>query len=107
MWLLSPRRVIENLLIGHEAPAAALTQGRSVNVPGISVTVREMLDALRRVAGDAVAARVRFASDPVIERIVRSWPRDFDAAYGRSLGMGADADFDAIVRQYIDDELRR
>lgn len=106
MWLLSPRRVIENLLIGHEAPAAALTQGRSVNVPGISVTVREMLDALRRVAGDTVAARVRFASDPAIERIVRSWPRDFDAAYGRSLGMRADADFEAIVRQYIDDELR-
>lgn len=107
MWLLSPRRVIENLLIGHEAPAATLTHGRSVNVPGISVTVREMLDALRRVAGDAVAARVRFASDPAIERIVRSWPRDFDAAYGHSLGMRADADFDAIVRQYIDDELRR
>ena len=71
MWLLSPRRVIENLLIGHEAPAAALTQGRSVNVPGISVTVGGMVDALRRVAGDAVAARVRFAPDPAIERIVR------------------------------------
>ena len=106
MWLLSPRRVIENLLIGHEAPAAALTQGRSVNVPGISVTVGGMVDALRRVAGDAAAARVRFAPDPAIQRIVQTWPRDFDAAYGRSLGMRIDADFDAIVRQYIDDELR-
>ncbi len=107
MWLLSPRRVIDNLLLGHEVPAAALTQGRSVNVPGISVTVAGMLDALRRVAGDAVAARVRFAPDPAVERIVRTWPRDFDAAYGRKLGMQADADFDAIVRQYIDDELRK
>jgi len=106
MWLLSPRRVIENLLIGHEAPAVALTQGRSVNVPGISVTVGGMVDALRRVAGDAVAARVRFAPDPAIQRIVQTWPRDFDPAYGCSLGMRADADFDAIVRQYIDDELR-
>jgi nucleoside-diphosphate-sugar epimerase len=107
MWLLSPRLVIESLLIGHEAPAALLAQGRSVNVPGISVTVGGMVDALRRVAGDAAAARVRFAPDPAIERIVRTWPRDFDPAYGRSLGMRADADFDAIVRQYIDDELRR
>jgi len=106
MWLLSPRRVIESLLIGHEAPASALVHGRSINVPGISVTVGGMLDALRRVAGDAVAAKVRFASDPAIERIVRTWPRDFDPAYGRSLGMQADPDFDAIVRQYIDDELR-
>jgi nucleoside-diphosphate-sugar epimerase len=107
MWLLSPRRTIGNLLLGHEVPAAALTQGRSVNVPGISVTVGGMLDALRRVAGDAVAARVRFAPDPAIERIVRTWPRDFDAAYGRALGMQADDDFDAIVRQYVDDELRK
>ena len=107
MWLISPRRVIENLLVGHEVPAAALDRGRSVNVPGISVTVGGMLDALRRVAGDAVAARVRFVPDPAIERIVRTWPRDFDAAYGRALGMTADADFDAIVRQYVDDELRR
>ena len=107
MWLLSPRRTIGNLLLGHEVPAAALTQGRSVNVPGISVTVGGMLDALRRVAGDAVAARVRFTPHPAIERIVRTWPRDFDAAYGRALGMQADADFDAIVRQYIDDELRK
>jgi hypothetical protein len=50
---------------------------------------------------------VRFAPDPAIERIVRSWPRDFDAAYGRALGMTADADFDAIVHQYIEDEMRR
>jgi nucleoside-diphosphate-sugar epimerase len=107
MWLISPRRVIENLLVGHEAPPAAFTQGRSVNVPGISVTVAGMLGALRRVAGDAVAARVRFERDPAIERIVGSWPREFDAAYGRSLGMTADADFDAIVRQYVDDELRK
>jgi len=104
MWLLSPRRVIENLLIGHEAPAAALTQGRSVNVPASR-------DGRRH--GRRVAARgrrrggcaVHFAPDPAIQRIVQTWPRDFDPAYGRSLGMRADADFDAIVRQYIDDEL--
>ena len=100
--------MIENLLIGHEAPAAALTHGRSVNVPGISVTVRDMVDALRRVAGDAVAARVRFAPDPAIDRIVGDVAARLRCRrYGPSLGMRADADFDAIVRQYIDDELRR
>lgn len=107
MWLLSPRRVIESLILGHEAPASAFTHARSVNVPGISVTVGEMLEALRRVAGDAVAARVAFRNDPVIDRIVRTWPRNFDAAFGKTLGMRADADFDSIVRQYIADELKR
>jgi len=59
------------------------------------------------VAGDAAAGRVRFVPDPAIERIVRTWPCDFDPVYGRGLGMRADADFDSIVRQYVDDELRR
>jgi nucleoside-diphosphate-sugar epimerase len=107
MWLLSPRRAVENLLVGHEAPASAFAHTRSVNVPGISVTVGEMVEALRRVAGDDVASRVRWQVDPTIDRIVRTWPRDFDPAFGRALGMRADEDFDAIVRQYIADELHR
>src|SRR5438067_1009217 len=51
MWVQSPRAVIANLLIGHEAPASAFTQSRSVNVPGICVAVGDMVAALRRVAG--------------------------------------------------------
>jgi len=65
-----------------------------------------MVGALRRVAGDAVADRVHFRHDPVIDRIVQTWPVNFDAAFGRSLGMVADADFDSIVRQHVDDELQ-
>lgn len=105
MWLISPRNAIANLIAGHEAPASAFAHKRAVNVPGISVTVGDMVAALRRVAGDEVAERVRWEYDPAIDRIVRTWPRDFDAAAGRSLGMVADADFDAIVRQYMTDEL--
>ena len=104
MWLISPRSAIVNLVAGHEAPAAGFAHQRAVNVPGISVSVGDMVAALRRVAGDDVAARVGWRYDPAIDRIVRTWPRDFDAAFGRSLGMQADADFDAIIRQYIEDE---
>jgi nucleoside-diphosphate-sugar epimerase len=107
MWLLSPRGVIRNLLVAHEAPASAFGATRSVNMPGISVTVAQMVNALRRVAGDEVAGRVVFRHDAVIDRIVRTWPREFDPAFGRSLGMSADPDFESIVRQYVADELRR
>ncbi len=106
MWLLSPRAVIANLIVGNEAPAAAFTHTRSINVPGISIPVVGMIDALRRVAGDAVADRVVWRHDAAIDRIVKTWPVNFDAAFGRSLGMAGDADFDSIVRQYIADELR-
>src|SRR5665213_3005012 len=105
MWLLSPRCAIDNLVIAHEAPASAFAHTRSINVPGISTSVDAMLAALRRVAGDAVADRVSFRADPAVERIVQTWPVDFDTVFGRALGMRSDVDFDAIVHQYIDDEL--
>ena len=105
MWLISPRAVIANLIVGHEAPAAAFASTRVVNVPGISVEVGEIVEALRRVAGEEVASRVSWQLDPTIDRIVRTWPRDFEARFGRTLGMQADRDFDSIVSQYIADEL--
>jgi nucleoside-diphosphate-sugar epimerase len=105
MWLASPRSVIDNLIVGHETPATAFHATRSINVPGIATTVGEMIDSLARVAGPDVAAHIAMRPDPAIDRIVRSWPRGFDAAFARSIGMRADTDFDAIVRQYIEDEL--
>jgi hypothetical protein len=71
------------------------------------VSVREMVDALRRVAGDAVADRVKWQPDPVIERIVATWPPRFAPVLGPALGMRADTDFDSIIRAYIADELPR
>ena len=105
MWLLSPRAVIANMIVAHDAPAAAFAHTRSINVPGISIPVVGMIDALRRVAGDSVADRVVWRHDPAIDRIVQTWPVNFDTVFGRSLGMTGDADFDSIVRQYIADEL--
>ena len=101
MWVQSPPRVIENILIGHDAPASALANTRSISVPGITVSVREMMGSLRSVAGDTVAARVTWQLDPVIDRLVSSWPQAFSAERGKSLGMTADANFDEIVRAYI------
>ncbi len=101
MWVQSPPRVIENLLIGHESPASSLVNTRSISVPGITVSVRDMVDSLRRVAGDAVADRVTWQLDPTIDRLVSSWPQAFSAKLGKALGMAADANFDDMVRAYM------
>jgi nucleoside-diphosphate-sugar epimerase len=101
MWVQSPRTVVENLLAGHEALAAALPQFRSINVPGISVAVGDMVAALRDVAGEAAAARVRWRYDAAIDRIVSTWPACFATDTGRALGMRADHDFQAIVRAFV------
>ncbi len=107
MWVQSPRAVIDNLIAGHEAPASAFTYSRSINVPGLCVAVGDMVAALRKVAGDAIADRVRWNFDPAIDRIVSTWPSNFAPRQGSALGMKADADFESIVRAYIADDLPR
>jgi D-erythronate 2-dehydrogenase len=112
MWVTSPRTVVDNLIIGHEVAASRFAQSgfahtRSVNVPGLHVGVSDMVDALRRVAGDAVADRVTWQLDPVIDRIVSTWPTRFAPVLGPALGMQADTDFDGIIRAYISDDMRK
>jgi D-erythronate 2-dehydrogenase len=105
MWVTSPRTVIDNMIIGHEAPAGAFSHTRSVNVPGLCVGVGEMVEALRAVAGAEVAARVHWRYDDAIDRIVSTWPSNFAPRLGPALGMRGDADFQGIIRAYIADDM--
>jgi D-erythronate 2-dehydrogenase len=105
MWVQSPRAVINNLIVGHEAPARAFAHTRSVNVPGICVSVADMVAALGKVAGAEVAARVKWNFDPAVDKIVATWPSNFAPTLGPALGMQADQDFESIVRAYIADDM--
>ena len=104
MWVLSPRSVVDSLIVGHDADARGFGRFRAVSVPGLQVRVGDIADALRRIAGPEVAARIRWSHDPKIERIVSTWPYRFNCAKGRGLGMKVDDSFDDIVRAYIADE---
>jgi D-erythronate 2-dehydrogenase len=111
--------VDENILHTHASPraavgflihAAGLTHGQlgarvNLTMPGVSCTVAEQIAALRRIAGDKVAARIRREPDPLVIRIVDGWPHRFDAARARSLGFVAEQSFDEIIRIHIEDEL--
>jgi D-erythronate 2-dehydrogenase len=103
LWLLSPATAVECLIAVHEATPDSLGQNRIVNAPGLSVTAGEMIAALERIAGPAVAGRVRWERDPRIERIVASWPGAWDTSRARALGLPSDDSFDSVVRQYIDE----
>ncbi|HXU54164.1 MAG TPA: D-erythronate dehydrogenase [Casimicrobiaceae bacterium] len=108
IWITSPRQVIDNLIVGHDVAAAKFPgDTRSVNVPGLRISVAAMVDALRRVAGDPVAARVEWRVDPAIDRIVRTWPPNFAPRLGPALGMAADTNFEDIVRAYMADDMPR
>jgi len=106
LWLLSPRRAIDSLIDMHDLEGDALRANRSVNLPGVSVSVAQMIDALAVVGGVAAAERIRFERNPVIERIVGSWPAGWDVSRATSLGLRGDASFEAIVRAYVEDDLK-
>lgn len=101
VWLLSPRRVTEAFIRAHELPARAWGASRVVNLPGITVTVSEMLDALARIAGQTVAKRVAYKPDAHIAAIVRTWPARFETPRALALGFEADSDIDTVIRDYI------
>jgi nucleoside-diphosphate-sugar epimerase len=96
--------------VGFLIHAAGLTRAQlgdrvNLTMPGVAVTVGEQIAALKRVAGEKVAARIRREPDALIERIVAGWPRRFDARRALALGFKVEGSFDEIIRVHIADEL--
>ena len=104
-WFASPRAAVEFLLHAAKLDTAQLGARRNLSMPGISATVAEQIEALRRVAGERAAKLIRREPDPTIMRIVEGWPRNFDARRALALGFRPDPSFDDIIRFHIQDEL--
>ncbi len=104
-WHASPRAAVAFLLHAAGMDTAPLGNRRNLTMPGLSATVGEQIEALRRVAGDAAVKRIRPVPDPVVARIVAGWPRAFDARRALKLGFRAESSFDEIIRIHIEDEL--
>jgi nucleoside-diphosphate-sugar epimerase len=103
VWLLSPRRVVDALIHAHDLPASAWGMNRALNLPGITVNVAEMIEAMRKIAPRA-PERISFRIDPRVERIVMGWPVRFDTPRALSMGFKADPGIEAVIRDYIADE---
>ncbi|MCF3947650.1 SDR family oxidoreductase [Acidiphilium sp. AL] len=104
-WFASPRAAIGFLIHAATLDLGRVGPRRNLNLPGLSATVGEEIEALRRVAGDKAASLIRREADPVIERIVSGWATDFDARRALALGFRAETSFDEIIRAHIEDEL--
>lgn len=104
-WFASPRAAVEFLVRAAEIDGDALGDRRSITMPGVSATVAEQIDALRRIGGEDAVKLIRREPDERILRIVRTWPGRFAADRAHALGFRAEASFDEIVRVYVEDEL--
>lgn len=101
LWLSSPDCVINNLMHAASLAGSAFGLLRTVNLPGITVTVAQMLQALRDVAGDDVCSRVSFVPDENISRIVASWPGKFDVRRALEMGFSVDENFSQVIRCFM------
>lgn len=104
-WFASPRAAVGFLLHAATMDSSKLGWRRTVTAPGLSATVGEEIEALRRVSGDKAVRLIREEPDETIARIVAGWPRNFDARRALSLGFVAESSMDGIIRAHVEDEL--
>jgi nucleoside-diphosphate-sugar epimerase len=104
-WHASPRAAVGFLIHAAGLDAPKLGPRINLTMPGVCCTVAEQIAALRRIAGNEVAARIRRQPDPLIARIVAGWPSRFYPRRALALGFRGDGSFDDIIRVHIEDEL--
>lgn len=104
LYLLSPRCVIDNMIHAVSIGGDEFGAWRSVMLPGCTVQVGEMLEALKHLGGPEARARVEPAPDPSIEAIVGSWPARFDHQKARGLGFAGDPDIQSIIKAFMEDD---
>ncbi|WP_131114746.1 D-erythronate dehydrogenase [Lichenihabitans psoromatis] len=104
-WHASPRSAVGFLLHAATIDGGRVGQRRTLSMPGVSVTVGEQIEAMRRVAGESAVALIRRQPDPFIEAIVANWPQSFEPSRAEALGFTAERDFDSIIRVHLEDKL--
>jgi D-erythronate 2-dehydrogenase len=101
MWILSPGKVLDDFVHAHDLPATAWGTNRAISLPGITFSVKEGVEALRRIAGDEVAKRVVFKPVERINNMIRTFPARFRADRGVAMGFQADTDIGGIIKDYV------
>jgi len=104
-WHASPRSAVGFLIHASTMDTAKIGPRRALTMPGYSCTVAEQIETLRKVAGENVVKRIRREIDPVIDKIVEGWPRNFNPQRALALGFKSEANFEEIIRVHIEDEL--
>ena len=101
--ICSPRVMIENFVRVMEAPGDAMPPHiRAVYMPGISVTVGDMIKAVGAVCGQDKLALLKVEKDVEAERLLNSWPQTSDFGNARRLGLLFDSSCEQIFQEYVD-----
>ena len=105
LFLSSPRSIISNVVMAHNLREDDWGKSREVTLPGFSMSIIDMVDALRTVAGDIVTNRIDWKLDPFIQNIIDSWPQEFKTEKAIELGFVCDISMEEVITTFIEDEL--
>lgn len=105
LWLSSPVLVINNIIHAATLNAENFGSSRTINLPGITVSVEEMLQTLKVVGGDEAYQRVEFKEDEGVNKIVSSWPGKFDVSSAQKMGFIQNKDFSEIIQEFIKNDI--
>lgn len=103
-WHASPRSAVGFLVHAANMDTSALGARRALNMPGVSCTVAEQIDALRVIAGSDAVKLIRREPNDAIMNIVKTWAQDFAPERALALGFSAETSFDQIIKIYISEE---
>ncbi|KAI0165626.1 hypothetical protein GGR57DRAFT_448114 [Xylariaceae sp. FL1272] len=102
-FLCSPSSLQENLVrVLHMDSNKLPKHIRHINIPGVSVSTQEMMDALAKYGGEDKLKLLKEETNPELERILRSWAPDFDTTTPIKLGLIKDENGEDLVKEYID-----
>lgn len=104
LWLSSPDTIIENIIRAAMLDGDVFGEWRTVNLPGIGVTVQQMLDSLERITDKETVGRVQFKPDASINNIVSTWPGAIDNTRALQMGFAVDKNFDQFITQFINNK---
>lgn len=104
-WHASPRAAAKFFTQAATLDTSKLNGRYSLNLPGVSCTVAEQIEALRTIAGNDVVKLIKPQDDEAINNIVKGWPCNFDPQRALALGFEGEKDFAEIIQIYMDDDL--
>lgn len=102
LWLSSPNTVVANFIHALTLPSLPQRSWHTINLPGFSVTVKQMLSDLSKVKGEEILAHIKFEFDESINNIVASWPARIDNTQALALGFNVDSNFQSVIQQFIE-----
>lgn len=105
LWLSSPNTVINNFIHALTLPSLPQRSWHIINLPGFTVSVKQMLSDLASIRGENILEKVRFEFDENINNIVASWPAEIDNKTALKHGFNVDVDFKEVIQQFIKNDM--